>query len=213
MTDSHAPRRTRKDPRKEAARIAIIEAAESQFAQFGIDGVSLRQIGSSIGSSNNSVVAYHFGDKETLVEAIFHYRLPSIDARRQELLVEARQAGRGGNVFHLLRCLWLPLFEQINSQGVHSYAGFLAALMYSNMVSIRQSVDAKYPTTSELGRCLKAAMPEALRPLFEMRVMITALMVTGALKVIDQSDVPLNAQVLFEDTLRMTSSALLTPIG
>lgn len=205
--------RTRIDPRKEATRVAIIEAAETLFAQSGIDGVSLRQIGAAIGSSNTSVVAYHFGSKEALVEAIFHYRLPAIDARRQALLDTACQSGADSDALNLLGALWLPLFEQVNEKGQHSYAGFMSMLMYSAIGDIRLAVSADYPATTELGERLRRVMGPALQPLFDSRVLINTVMITGALKMIDQADIPLHAEQLFQDTLRMAAAALLAPKG
>ena len=83
----------RPDPRGEATRIALIEAAESLFADSGVEGVSTRQIGAAIGSSNTNVVAYHFGGKEALIREVYRHRLPQIDRRRGELLKEAERAG------------------------------------------------------------------------------------------------------------------------
>ena len=77
--------RRRSDSRREVTTLAIIEAAESLFAQQGVDAVSLRQIGSAIGARNTAVVLYHFGDKEALIEAILGHRLPSFERRRAEL--------------------------------------------------------------------------------------------------------------------------------
>jgi AcrR family transcriptional regulator len=213
MAASSPCRRTRKDPRRSATRVAIIEAAEALFAEHGINGVSLRQIAAEIGSANTSVVAYHFGSKEALVEAIFHHRLPGIEARRRELLEEALAASRGNDAFFLLRALWLPLFEQVSRDGKHSYAGFMAVLMHSGMGSIRLDVSADYPTASELGDCLEACMPVAQRKYFDARVLMTTVMVVGALKIIDQGGSAMDADTLFEDTLRMAAAALLAPPG
>jgi AcrR family transcriptional regulator len=47
----------------------ILLAAERLFAERGYD-VSLREIGVSAGSSNNSAVQYHFGSKEQLAVAM-----------------------------------------------------------------------------------------------------------------------------------------------
>ncbi len=163
MPGSSAPRRRRNDPRKAATRAAIIEAAEVLFAIHGIEGVSLRQIGSAIGSANTSVVSYHFGSREALVEAIFHYRLPDIEARRKALLDEVRQDGAHSSVFHLLRALWLPLFEQVNDEGVHSYAGFMTALTQSRLGEVRLKLNTEYPVTNKLAGSLKQAIPKALR--------------------------------------------------
>lgn len=212
---SAAPsRRTRNDPRKEATRVAIIEAAETLFAENSLDSVSLRQIGAAIGSANKSVVAYHFGSKEALVEAIFHYRLPGIDARRMELLQEAKQNGREGDMYHLLKAVWLPLYEQVNQQGAHSFSGFLAAMMHSDMGDIRIALDTNYPVTTQLGKAVRQAMPKLLRTHFDSRMRIVTLMVTGTLKMIDHADSNRHARhglSLFEDTLEMASAALFAP--
>jgi AcrR family transcriptional regulator len=68
----------------------IVLAAEGLFAEHGIEGVSLRQIGAAAGNGNNSAVQYHFGTKERLVHAVFEYRLPRLRERRDLLLVERR---------------------------------------------------------------------------------------------------------------------------
>jgi len=68
----------------------IVLAAEGLFAEHGIEGVSLRQIGAAAGNGNNSAVQYHFGTKERLVLAVFEYRLPRLRERRDLLLAERR---------------------------------------------------------------------------------------------------------------------------
>jgi AcrR family transcriptional regulator len=68
----------------------IVLAAERLFAEHGIEGVSLRQIGTEAGNGNNSAVQYHFGTKEKLVHAVFEYRLPRLRERRDLLLSERR---------------------------------------------------------------------------------------------------------------------------
>ena len=66
----------------------ILLAAERMIADHGVDGVSMRQIGTAVGSGNNSAVLYHFGSKDNLVTAIFEYRLPGLRERRAELIAE-----------------------------------------------------------------------------------------------------------------------------
>ncbi len=188
--------------------MAIVQAAEALFAANGIEGTSLRQIATASGAANTSAVAYHFGGKEGLLKAIFNHRLPAIDARRRELLEAARQDGCAGEVFHILKALWLPLLEQANADGVHSFAGFLAALAHSSMGGIRSTLDTEYPATTELGECLKRSLPAAARARFDSRVLITTLMITGALRLIDQSGGKLDAARVFDDTLRMASAAM-----
>jgi AcrR family transcriptional regulator len=63
----------------------IVCAAERLFARHGIDGVSMREIGTAAGNANKSAVQYHFGSKDQLIQAIFEYRLPRLHERRRLL--------------------------------------------------------------------------------------------------------------------------------
>ena len=223
MTSAKArtPRRTRNDPRRESTRVAIIEAAESLFAESGIDGVSLRQIGAASGSSNTGVVAYHFGSKAALLEAIFHYRLPAIEARRDKLLSEVQQAEQDRELLPLLRALWLPLYEQRDECGRHSYAGFLAALMRSSWGPSRLEVSEHYEVSSRLGRLIGAALPASVRAQYPQRLNTSTWMITGALRLMEQAGTAGRkkksagpyGEAWFEDTLRMVGAALQAPPG
>lgn len=51
-------------------RKALLSAALQAFAEFGMNGVSLRRITAQAGQLNQSAVRYHFGDKEGLVAAV-----------------------------------------------------------------------------------------------------------------------------------------------
>jgi len=152
-----------KAQQREVTRIALIEAAEKLFAQHGIEGVSLRQIGLAAGSLNTNVVGYHFGSKEALIEAIYHHRLPLIDGRRAELLREADAAGLGDNCQTLLQAMWLPLMEQKSSGNLHTYARFLASIGRDGLGYTRQALDPFYPATNEiaarLGKLTRASSP------------------------------------------------------
>lgn len=210
------PRRTRRDPRRAATQAAIIEKGEALFGIHGIDGVSLRQLGAAVGSGNSSVVAYHFGSKEALIEAIFNHRLPTIDERRGELLTEAEQLGRGDDLALLLRALWLPLFEQVDADGQHSYAKFIHALMRSDAVQQWLAVHNNYPATRQLLERLVAALPPPIVPLFPHRISISTITITGALDYIDrcQSEQSLTGpapEAIFADVLTISAAALLAP--
>lgn len=101
----------------------LLLTAERLFAAHGLAGVSLRQIAAEGGSANNSAVAYHFGSKERLVEAIFAYRLPQLLQRRA--LLNARV--HPGDLKGRLEAQFLPLFELAESR-VGSYLSFVEQL-------------------------------------------------------------------------------------
>ncbi|HEY9563472.1 MAG TPA: helix-turn-helix domain-containing protein [Nocardioides sp.] len=77
----------------EATRVLLIEAAERLFATRGIDGVTLAQIQLAAGQSNSSVIGYHFGSKDGLVQAILDHRQPVLEAQREQLLADLQPDG------------------------------------------------------------------------------------------------------------------------
>ncbi|MBV6273950.1 TetR family transcriptional regulator [Alcaligenaceae bacterium CGII-47] len=72
-------------PRSASTRDAILDAAERLFAEYGPDNTSMRQI-TSTAQVNLSAVNYHFGSKDTLVQAVFQRRLDALNTERIEIL-------------------------------------------------------------------------------------------------------------------------------
>lgn len=101
----------------------IVLAAERLFAERGIEGVSLRQIGAAAGNGNNSAVQYHFGSKDHLIQEIFEHRLPRLHQRRTRLIEERRPA----ELRSCVECQLLAIMEQSEQPGSH-YLGFVAML-------------------------------------------------------------------------------------
>jgi AcrR family transcriptional regulator len=106
-----------------SAKQQLVRTAERLFAQRGLDGVPLRQIGIEAGMANKSAVQYHFGSKESLVRAILLNRLEQLTLRRE--LLQARAIDddlRGVVEAHLLplielaedeNCFYLTFLEQL----------------------------------------------------------------------------------------------------
>ena len=137
-------------------------AAERLFAERGLDGVSLRQIGAAAGKGNNSAVQYHFGSKEHLVEAIFEYRLPSIDERRRILVARRRP----GDLRGWVECYVLPILEQGEQAGSH-YLGFVAMLQQHGHGDAFERIPAELQESTRVFRERVGAelghLPEPLR--------------------------------------------------
>ena len=172
--------RIRNDIRGEATRIELLEAAEELFAERGIENVSLRQIGSAIGSENNGVVSYYFGTKAGLLRAIYEYRIPELEGKRAQLLCLADEMGMGHDTVVLLFIMWSPIFEQRNHNGKRSYAGFLASVAHSSDISL-PSLSRSYPVTRELADRLRsnAQVPEIQ---FWKRMRMISMMMIAAIQ-------------------------------
>jgi AcrR family transcriptional regulator len=204
--------RSRNDPRRAATRLALIETAELLFAQYGVEGVSTRQIGAAIGSGNTNVVAYHFGSKDALIVEVIRHRVPVLEARRAELLAVARRREARPSMGALLDALVRPFFEQTNDEGQHTYASFLAGLSRSARWDIRNSLDSDYPVTRELNELIAEALPESVRSFAGERIFIALSMTFATLQIIDLAQrAPDEAAAIFADTLAMAEAALMTP--
>jgi len=70
----------------------ILDAAELLFAEQGFAGTSLRAITAAAGA-NLAAVNYHFGSKESLINAVFSRRLEPINRERLEWLDRLEAAG------------------------------------------------------------------------------------------------------------------------
>lgn len=206
--------RTRRDPRREATRTALIEKAEALIAEHGVDGVSPRQIGAAIGSANNNVVAYHFGGMAELISAIYHHRLPGIEARRAELLAELDAQGRGGELRGLMDALWRPLYEQRGEDGKHSYVAFLAGLARSGWAWTRYSLHEEYPVVVAIIERIRPLLPAGAQALFHQRLIATAAMISNSLAAMDQlTGKGASADAVFGDLVAMATAALLAESG
>ncbi|MBF4585707.1 TetR/AcrR family transcriptional regulator [Curtobacterium sp. VKM Ac-2887] len=67
-----------------ATRTAILDAAESLFAQHGTSAVTNRQIVELAHQRNNAAVAYHFGGRTDLIQAIVHRHQGAIETVRDD---------------------------------------------------------------------------------------------------------------------------------
>lgn len=140
--------------------MAIIEAAERLFGDYGIEGVSIRQIGLEAKAGNKSAVSYHFGDRADLVVAIWAHRLPVLEARRQELLAELRAQGLTGDVRAIARVLTLPNYELVDGEGRRRYAAFFrSAMRWAQGQELRQREMTLTPASAEAIDLLVAALP------------------------------------------------------
>lgn len=202
----------RKDPRAASTQAALIETAETLFAEHGIAGVSMRQLGQAIGSANTNVVTYHFGSKDELVEKVIRHRLDILEARRAELLANLPGNGESASPAELLEVVFRPFLEQTNAQGRHSYVAFLASLLRSGRMSLRAAMADDYPVTKAITARLLDHYGKGRKHVSAVRMEVLTQMVFGYLQHIDRQGLTgADAEAMFADCLRMVDAALATP--
>ena len=94
-------------------RTRLITAAEQLFAERGVDAVSLNEINRAAGQRNASALQYHFGDRAGLLKAVMDKHGPDVDARRDVLLQQYRDAGQA-DLRALAAALVLPVAAKLS---------------------------------------------------------------------------------------------------
>jgi hypothetical protein len=201
------------DPRTLYTRARLIECAEALVAEYGINGVSIRQIVKASQSANSNVVAYHFGNKETLLQAVILYRLPAIEVRRSQLLSEKHLQTDGMQVSDLTDVLYRPFFEQRCQLGRRSYAAFVDELSRANLIDIRTSLDAGYPLTGQILSEIRKRMAACSAEQFGRRIFLASALIFAAIRQIDQHMLQSDeSEVQFADACRAATSVIEAPL-
>ncbi|MET7304563.1 helix-turn-helix domain-containing protein [Embleya sp. NPDC005575] len=150
----------------------IVEAAELLFARHGLD-VPLQDITRAAGQRNAGAIHYHFGGREGLLRAIVERHVPVVYARRQALLVAAREQQ---HLSGFARAIVLPITDLLN--GSPADRAYL-------QISVELLRDATSPVTPLLGGedvqdvvdAVAAARPELHPTALQTRTFLVTQMV------------------------------------
>ena len=173
----------------------------------------MRQIGVAIGSSNANVIGYHFGTREALVEAILLRNRAQIEARRAELLDQAKREGRGADLRTLLDALCRPVFERTNADGLHTYALFLRHISRSRWWA-RSTYASSIPSTRDILQHIERTQSHVPRKYLVERMQAVGDIVAGALQRMDGDHLDSEAQeLMFNHALQMASAVVTMPVN
>ena len=162
--------------RGDAARSALVEAAERLFAQNGIEGVSLRDVSSAAGQRNHNAAQYHFGDRLGLVAAVYENRMQVVEARRRVCLVDVAD----DDVRGLVAAIVVPLVEVV-AEADGWYARFQARLRWEpTSWEALQRVTAGSSFTAAM-RKLNRALGDVPRPIRHSRLDQLMTLVIGTI--------------------------------
>ena len=95
----------------------LIEVAERLFAERGVNGVSLREVGAEAGQRNTGAARYHFGSKAGLVDAVFRHRMEPINEQREAML----EGSDPTDLRSLAEAFLYPLSTQLGEVGRPSW--------------------------------------------------------------------------------------------
>ena len=164
-TEAESARPRRRHSAGRATRELLMVAAERLIAMNGVEGVTLREIQAAAGQANASVITYHFGSQAALVRAVLEFRYEPINARRAELLQEARDRGVASDAREAVWIIVRPLIESINAGEM--FVPFLARVSANTRAFAEylppEQADSTANVLREMVPGLMAGMPDRAR--------------------------------------------------
>jgi TetR/AcrR family transcriptional regulator, regulator of cefoperazone and chloramphenicol sensitivity len=201
------------------SKLRLVLAAESLFAERGIDTVSLREISAAAGQANNAAVQYHFGSKHGLITALTNFRVSQMEGPRASMLERAQQTGRLKDIFTLLEILCLPQLDLVNETGQHPYAQFMS--QYISRYRPRGMPHASDFNTDKsthlrrLGQLIFRRIDFLPPAIAQNRLELCNLMFNNALVRCDNDQLRVRDRMSFEvvvrDTIELAAAALCVP--
>lgn len=155
----------------DATRTRLLATAERLFAERGIAGVSLREIGAAAGQRNNSATQYHFESKHGLVLVLCEHRMRAVNERRVAMLETVAADDLRG----LVEAFVLPLAEAVRPRSY--YLRFLAQLLAGPSQAPRAAFEldvlqAMRQIVARIERCLPMVPPALRRARFQSAALL-----------------------------------------
>mgnify|MGYP000610361645 CR=1 FL=1 len=155
--------------RQTDTRSAILDAAEQLFSEQGFGAVALREIARAA-KVNVGSVTYHFRDKLGILEAIYTRHTVPMNARRLELIGEAKRiSDRDQRLMAILRAYVLPAFDSSydHSGGGARFTRLRAVLSAEGNIQAREIIARAFDETSRtlvgaISDCLPGAPKESI---------------------------------------------------
>lgn len=145
----------------ERTRLLILDAAETLFAEHGLDGVSMRDIAVGAGVTL-ALVNYHFGSKDGLYRAAFERRIVPVANMRRAALQRVLEQKKGTpDIRAVLDALARPWVEMRQLPGGLAYTQLVARETGDPAEGRRGIVaDLLDPIAIEFIAAMKQALPQ-----------------------------------------------------
>lgn len=143
-------------------RTRILDAAEELFMQHGFEGTSMRQLTARAGV-NLAAVNYHFGSKDSLIEAVFKRRLDPMNAERVAALDALEKDGPALASVDIIRAFVVPSLRLIEDAkgGGRNFIRLLGRTYTEPAKAVRALIGQMYaPTMERYKRALERALPQ-----------------------------------------------------
>ena len=122
-------------PKRPSTKSLLLDTAELLFAQYGFEGISLREIAIAAGQANTHAVQYYFEDKAGLIYAILNDRLEHSETRRGELLNSLKKSEHK-DTKKMLHVLWSPWLSLKAADGSYAFCRFFLHYMLHSDIAL-----------------------------------------------------------------------------
>ncbi len=154
-------------PADNETRERILNAAQQLFATRSFTQVTVREITEAAGVGT-AAINYHFGNKESLLHALFQRSAPQLLQERKELLKAARAktGSRAERVRAILHALLAPVIRWSALAETQAKVPFLMRIRLDGPAEIRAQADEDTRHLKPFVRALHEALPDV--PLTEI---------------------------------------------
>ena len=191
---------------------ALLDAAEAEFADAGIEAGSLRRIMRAAGADPGAV-HYHFGNREALAEAVLGRILAPLNSRRLELLGRATALGNP-TLGQLVEALIRPDIDAAHALQARSpgRARLIAALYLRPAEFVEAAVAAHFAPVADAFRPhLEAAAPGVPFETMAWRVRWCLFGTVGALLADQSAPFDRDARQLIAELVTVLTAAVGAP--
>jgi len=94
-------------------RAKLVALAERLFAEKGVEAVTLNELYKASGEKNKSLLHYHFGNKDGVLQAILDKHRPGIAAAR-DLILDQAEAGGNPTLADVVRAAVHPIADKLS---------------------------------------------------------------------------------------------------
>lgn len=159
--------------RSDDARAALLDAAERLFAEHGISGVSDRRIAEEAGQRNHSAVAYHFGGRPGLLDALIERHTWAQEQQREKYFAASRSLL--GDVCSLV----LPATDTLAALPAPTWrARFVArALFHQETGELLRTGLSRTPAIRSIGDSILGRLDHLDRAVADARIALTTQVV------------------------------------
>ncbi|MFC7877921.1 TetR/AcrR family transcriptional regulator [Isoptericola sp. NPDC057391] len=178
--------------------LALMAATERLVARSGLEGASSRAIVREAGQRNNSAVTYHFGTRQRMLDALYHWRSKPINEHRRRMVDALLADGQDRDPEALVRAYVIPLVTAVEGLRPSAWARYTAAVLQHRplvfMDWVRrdakryEGIDVPVVGTIDLLDLMRTVACDGVEPLAGLRVATVSRAVVAAVAAWEADD-------------------------